>query len=85
MGAEFLVVGVLALTLGAVISYKFRDRIERRFNKVEREKTRVINNPELLLEKLNANGKMIDMGEELVFSVGAENTLVLDKIKILKK
>jgi len=66
---EILFITVLAIIIGTIIAtilYKKGIKIE---TKEEKEKEKIINDPDLLLEKLNNNGKMVDSGEELKYSI----------------
>jgi hypothetical protein len=66
---ESLFVSLSGLILGIMIVFflsKFGLKIR---SKGEREKNKIIKNPELLLEKLNQNGVMVDQGERLNYNV----------------
>lgn len=85
MGAEVIVVAILAFLLGGGLAYIFRESLVKKLNRAEKEKDKVINNPDLLVEKLNKNGKMVDVGEELKYSVIEENgvkKVALEKCKV---
>lgn len=71
MAAEELVVVVFALIIGLAIGYFLskNQRLANKFSKEKREMNAILNDPEVLLSKLNANGKIIDDGKELHYSV----------------
>ena len=74
MITELITVGLAGIVLGVVVMFflmkskKFRNSIDRS----DIKKQEAINNPELLLEKLKSNGKMIDDGDEIVYSIEEE-------------
>ncbi len=85
MGSEALVIGTIALLLGAGIGHIFRKKIKRLLDRKQKEKDKIINNPDLLVEKLSKNGKMVDSGEELKYSVIEEDgvrKVSLEKTKV---
>ena len=76
MGAkEVLVLLGFALIVGVAIGYFLskNKKIANKFLKERREIDKVINNPEILLEKLKGHGKIIDNGEELHYSIGEKD------------
>lgn len=73
MGLETLVVITIAILLGAVLGHIFKKKIKRFLNKKQKEMDKIINDPDLLVEKLNNNGQMVDSGEELKYSVVEED------------
>lgn len=82
---EIIVVGILALITGAVLVLPFRKKIK---SKEQKAIEKIVEDPELILQKLKEGGKMIDLGEELEYSVKelqGKKTLVLEKKKIITK
>ncbi len=80
-----LVVATLALLLGGGLSHIFRKKIKRLLNRKQKEMDEIINDPDLLVEKLSQNGKMVDSGEELKYSVveeGGVRKVALEKTKV---
>ena len=85
MGSEALVIGTIALVLGAGIGHILRNRIKKILNTKQKEMDAIVNDPDLLVEKLNKNGKMVDSGEELKYSVveeGGVRKVSLEKTKV---
>ncbi len=85
MGSEALVVGTLDLLLGAGIAHFFRKGIKKLLNTKRKEIDKIVNDPDLLVEKLSENGKMVDRGEELKYSVveeGGVRKVSLEKTKV---
>lgn len=69
MGSEIIIIPLIAIIIGASISYLFRKKLAKIFSGSDKKKNKIINSPDLLLEKLSENGKMVDDGEELEYSV----------------
>lgn len=73
MESEILVVSAIGVFIGAIIGYIISKKINpKKITKQSREIQKIIKDPDLLLEKLNANGKMLDVGDELKYSVVEE-------------
>ncbi len=80
---EFIIVGVIAFLIGMAITYLFFKRVDPiKFTKDYKDIQKVIQNPEVLVERLNANGKLIDIDEEIKCSVIEEDGV--KKLKIEK-
>lgn len=65
---EIIIICVVAFLVGLIIAWlrmKF-------FTREIRSRKKILRNPELLVEKLKANGKIIDDGKELKYSVVEE-------------
>ncbi len=64
---ELIVIGVIAFIFGicgAALLVKYTNIIDK-ISKHERYKQKILNDPELLLEKLKENGDIVDMGEKM--------------------
>ncbi len=86
MANELIIVVVLALSLGAIIGYFLakKTKVMHKLLKksTDKEVEIIINNPDLLLKKLKENGKIIDDGEELEYSiVKKDGKRVIDLVK----
>lgn len=69
---EILAVAILALGAGAGIMYlliRFNKKFEQKIDRSEARKYAAMNDPELLLKKLNENGVMVDDGDEISFTI----------------
>lgn len=77
MGSENIIIPLGAILIGAIFAYLLlrNKRILQKISKADDKINKVINNPDLLLEKLNENGKMyeVDTREELKYSVVEKN------------
>ena len=87
---ESLLVGTLSLIVGIIIALILvrKTNILEMISKEERYKNEVINNPELLLQKLNENGPFVDEGEELHFSITkkeGKSNISVNRVKLDKK
>ncbi len=85
MGSETLIIGTIALLLGAGIAHIFKKQIKKILNRKQKEMDEIVNDPDLLVEKLNKNGKMVDSGEELKYSVveeGGVRKVSLERTKV---
>jgi len=80
MGSEILVVSSIGILIGALIAYLITRKVDlRKFTKEYKDLQKITNDPELILEKLNSNGRMEDMDEVLKYSILEE-----DGVKKLK-
>lgn len=68
---EVLAVTIPSAAIGAGIMKLLlkNKKVELFVDRSERKKYQAINDPELLLEKLNENGTMVDDGDEISFTV----------------
>lgn len=68
---EVIAVAIPSMIIGAGIMKLLlkSKKVEVIIDRSERKKYKAINNPELLLEKLNENGVMVDDGDEVSFAV----------------
>lgn len=85
MGSETLIIGTIALLLGAGLGHVLRNKIKKLLNTKQKKMDEIINDPDLLVEKLNKNGKMVDRGEELKYSVveeGGVRKVSLERTKV---
>ncbi len=81
---EFIVVGGISLIVGLSVGFvlvKYTNIIDR-ISKKQRYKQKVINDPELLLEKLKENGAITDMGKKVDLSIVEVDGKKEIKIKI---
>lgn len=68
---EWLVIGGGALIIGFIVGLvlvRYTNIVDR-ISKHERYKQKIINNPKLLLEKLEENGDIVDMGKKVKLSI----------------
>ena len=85
---EILIIAVPALILGVAIGwilwkkFKLLDKTVEKIKDNNKQKT--INNPKILIEKLNKNGPIVDMGEELSFGI-AKNDQGKEVLDISRK
>jgi len=77
---EIILVLMIALGLGALILYILSKYTPILSNFSNRSINKVLNNPEVLKSKLEANGDIIDMGEQIKISIikDSEGKDVLD-------
>jgi len=68
---EIITVGIFALLVGAgIMKLLLRiKKVELLVDRSERRKYKILNDPDLLLEKLNKNGMMVDDGDGISFAV----------------
>lgn len=68
---EFLAVAIPSLLIGAGIMKLLlkNPKIEQKIDRSETKKYEAMDNPELLLKKLNENGTMVDDGDEITFTL----------------
>ena len=69
---EIVVVGIIALGFGALVVYFLSEKTNlfEWIAKADKRKKEVLNDPELLIEKLNENGKkIVDTGEILEYGI----------------
>ena len=81
---EIIAVGGISLMIGLSVGFvliKYTNIIDR-ISKNQRYKQKVINNPELLLEKLKENGTITDMGKKVDLSIVEVDGKKEIKIKI---
>ena len=86
---------ITSVLVGSVMGYAVFNRFPNLLNtKKEKEVNRIVNNPHLLVEKLNANGKMFEEGKggmraEINFKVGVgekgQETVEMEKIETKKE
>ena len=69
MAYEIIFVSVGGVLAGLIIAYLFSRRGLHVPTKEGRKVKKILNNPELLVEKLNKNGEMVDIGEKLEYKV----------------
>lgn len=72
---EIIAVAIPSMAAGAgIMKLLLKNKnIEQKIDRSERKKHEAINNPELLLEKLNSNGVMVDDGDEVSFTIEEKN------------
>lgn len=84
MGSEILVVSVVGLLVGAIIGYILSKKFDlTKLTKNSKDLQKIVKDPDLLVEKLHANGKLLDVGDELKYSViekGGIKKVVLERI-----
>ena len=71
---EIVVVGVIGFGLGALAVYFLskKTKLIDKIAKKDKRKEEVLNDPELLIKKLNENGKIVDTGETLEYGIVEE-------------
>ncbi len=88
---ETIIVGIAGLVVGLTAAYFLftKTKLADKLSKEQREKEKIINNPELLLEKLNHNiNSITDEGQKLEYCIegeGKDRKLVLKKTKVAEK
>lgn len=65
---EIIVISILGIIVGIILAYILSKTNIKFPTKDQRKKNKIINNPELLAEKLNEN-EIVDNGEKLEYSV----------------
>ena len=72
---ETIAIAIPSMAAGAGIMKLLlkNKKIEQKIDRSERKKHEAINNPEILLEKLNSNGVMVDDGDEISFAIEEKN------------
>jgi hypothetical protein len=68
---EILAVAIPSAAIGAGIMrlLLMNKKIEQKIDRSERKKIEAMNDPEILLQKLNSNGVMVDDGDEISFTI----------------
>lgn len=81
---EIIILVLLAIIIGATFTYPLRKKIK---GAEERRISKILKNPEELVERLNQNGVMVDFGEELKYGiqeVQGRKIVILEKFPINK-
>jgi len=68
---EILAVSVIALMCGGIVSYIIskKTKVFDNFDKLEKQKKEFSKNPQKLIDALNKNGPIVDMGEDIIYEL----------------
>ncbi len=86
MGSEGFIVLAVGLVIGYFIIKLFpKTKFGKKFMDSKDPRQRVLNNPDLLVKKLNENGKVIDDGKDMNYSVEDVNGERVVKLELGKE